>query len=349
MKPGDNGNLKLALYTRVSTEDQAKEGFSLEAQLKRIRAYCEAQQYEIISEYIDDGYSGRNTRRPKYQEMISNINNFDGIIVLKMDRIHRNSKNFMKMMDNLAKQDKEFISATESLDTSTAMGRFVMDIIQRMAQLESEVIGERVTIGMDQKAQDLTESYSGGRPAYGYSFDEGKIKTIPEDLELVRKAFNLYAENSYSINQICEILYGPRKNKKNRHHEMYGSVRYWFTNIFYVGYHQWTNHFKLMEMEYAISLDLWNVVQSKRCKNSKIVTGEKTCSCGSSDISKAGKRGSKQRWKCKSCGHRFVLNPAKAQGPSKPFILNERVEYFNLTNEELKHFGLNKHRKKHKI
>ena len=70
-----------------------------------------------------------------------------------MDRIHRNSKNFMMMMEDLKKHERDFVSMTESLDTSTAMGRFVMDIIQRIAQLESEQIGERVYVGMDQKAK----------------------------------------------------------------------------------------------------------------------------------------------------------------------------------------------------
>lgn len=303
----DNGHLKVVLYTRVSTNDQAKEGNSLEAQIKRLRAYCEAQQHKIIAEYVDDGFTGRNTKRPHYQEMMSNLNNFDGIVCLKMDRIHRNRLNFIEMMDFLRKNNKEFISSTESLDTSTAMGRFVMGIIQDIAQLESEVIGERVTIGMDQKSQDLNKSYSGGRPAFGYRFADGQITTNQKELDLVRKAFKLYSETNLGINAICTELYGPRKNKKARNHEMYGSVRYWFTNIFYAGYHQWTNNFKLMDMEYAITLDLWNVIQTRRCK---------------------------------------------ANGRSrkfKPFLLDERKPYFQLSDEDLIKFGLQKHRKKHKI
>src|SRR5256886_12987111 len=147
------GTVRVATYTRVSTEDQAKEGFSLKAQQERLQAYCLARDWEVAGLYVDDGHSGRNIRRPAYQKMLAERDRWDAILVIKMDRIHRNARNFMDMMDNLGAWEKDFVSATESLDTSTAMGRFVMDIIQRIAQLESEQIGERVYMGMSQKAK----------------------------------------------------------------------------------------------------------------------------------------------------------------------------------------------------
>src|SRR5437763_11377634 len=148
------GTVRVALYTRVSTEDQAKEGFSLGAQRELLEAYCLARDWAVVARYVDDGHSGRNTRRPAYGKMIAERDGWGAILVIKMDRIHRNSRNFMEMMDNLVEWGKNFVSATESLDTSTAMGRFVMDIIQRIAQLESEQIGERVYMGMSQKAKE---------------------------------------------------------------------------------------------------------------------------------------------------------------------------------------------------
>jgi DNA invertase Pin-like site-specific DNA recombinase len=134
---------KIAAYARVSTEDQATEGFSLSAQTETSRAYAELQDWTIYDEYIDDGYSGRNTKRPEYTRMMSDIDKWDAILVVKMDRIHRNSRNFMAMMDILDKKGKKFVSSTDSLDTSTASGSFFVDMIQRIAQLESELIGER--------------------------------------------------------------------------------------------------------------------------------------------------------------------------------------------------------------
>ncbi len=129
--------LRAAIYARVSTEDQAREGFSIAAQLKRLTSYCKAREWRVAGEYVDDGFSGRDTRRPQYQRMMSEKDQWDVLVVLKMDRIHRNSQNFTRMMDELTSWGKQFNSMQESFDTTTAIGRFVMDIIQRIAQLES--------------------------------------------------------------------------------------------------------------------------------------------------------------------------------------------------------------------
>jgi DNA invertase Pin-like site-specific DNA recombinase len=205
-------DLKAALYTRVSTEDQAKEGFSLEAQISRLRSYCEARGWEVFKEYVDDGYSGRDVKRPAYKELMIDIAQWDVLLVLKMDRIHRNSRNFMEMMDLLRSHEKEFVSMTESLDTSTAMGRFVVDIIQRIAQLESEQIGERVYAGMHQKANtpldrlDPDKSpYLGFNHPYGYDYSEGRLLVNSVEREVVKKIFLMYLEGN-SMGEIAKLL-----------------------------------------------------------------------------------------------------------------------------------------------
>ena len=184
--------VRVALYTRVSTEDQAKEGFSLDAQLERLRLFAKAQGWEVAGEYVDEGHSGRTTKRPQYQRMMEERAKWDTLLVMKMDRIHRNSRNFMAMMDALRKEGKEFASMTEALDTSTAMGRFVMDIIQRIAQLESEQIGERVHVGMEQKARSAGGSL--GKPApFGYAYgDGGALRVVPEERAWAEGVFSRF-------------------------------------------------------------------------------------------------------------------------------------------------------------
>ena len=98
--------VRVALYLRVSTEEQAKEGYSLGAQRETLEAYCEVHDFQIVKVYTDDGFSGTNTRRPAYREMLSEIDSWDAILVLKMDRIHRNTRNFIEMMDFLKKGDE---------------------------------------------------------------------------------------------------------------------------------------------------------------------------------------------------------------------------------------------------
>jgi DNA invertase Pin-like site-specific DNA recombinase len=190
--------VRVALYTRVSTEDQAKEGFSLDAQLERLRFFAKAQGWEVAGEYVDEGHSGRTTKRPQYARMMEERPRWDILLVLKMDRIHRNSRNFMAMMDQLRKEGKEFASVTESLDTSTAMGRFVMDIIQRIAQLESEQIGERVYIGMEQKAKQRGNSLGKEAP-FGYRYRPDRVlEPVPEERAFAEGIFRRYLAGASS-------------------------------------------------------------------------------------------------------------------------------------------------------
>ena len=196
--------VNVALYTRVSTEDQAKEGFSLEAQRDRLEAYCRARDWQVVESYRDDGHSGRTVRRPAYQRMMEERARWDTLLVLKMDRIHRNSRNFMDMMDQLSSWGKNFVSASESLDTTTAMGRFVMDIIQRIAQLESEQIGERVYLGMAQKAKSGA-GILGFTVPLGYDLREGKLAINTKEADVVKAIFRQCLEG-VPIRNIVDYL-----------------------------------------------------------------------------------------------------------------------------------------------
>ena len=164
---------RVAVYTRVSTEDQARQGFSLAAQRKRLHSLCRSQGWAVAGEYVDDGFSGRDIRRPAYGRLMDDREAWDSILVLKMDRVHRNSRNFMTMMDDLRRWEKDFVSATESLDTSTSTGRFVADMLQRIAQLESEQTGERVHMGMREKAQQ--GGFNGMSAPFGYEVRRGGL------------------------------------------------------------------------------------------------------------------------------------------------------------------------------
>jgi DNA invertase Pin-like site-specific DNA recombinase len=184
--------MRAALYARVSTEDQAREGYSLDAQMRKLELYCRSRNWEPADRFVDEGYSGRNTDRPEYQRMMLSMDRWDVVLVMKMDRIHRNSVNFTTMMDSLKKNGKEFNSFQEKFDTTTAMGRFVMDIMQRIAQLESEQIGERVKMGMERKANLCAGMLGCGHP-YGYVYSNGTLVVEPEEAETVRRIFDMSA------------------------------------------------------------------------------------------------------------------------------------------------------------
>ncbi len=250
--------MRAALYARVSTDDQAIEGFSLDAQFKRLEAYCRVRGWDIADHYRDEGFSGRNTNRPEYTRMMADRDHWDVLLVLKMDRIHRNSVNFTRMMDDLRINGKEFNSVQEKFDTTTAMGRFVMDIMQRIAQLESEQIGERTFMGMEYKARNGTGHLGSGHP-YGYTYHDGSMLVLDDEAATVRSIYNMRVRGS-SLSDIADFLNeseipakkGGRWNKQ--------SISNILRNPIYAGYMDWNGIVRKGEQEPIITTALFEKV-----------------------------------------------------------------------------------------
>jgi DNA invertase Pin-like site-specific DNA recombinase len=252
--------VRAAIYTRVSTEDQAKEGFSLDAQLDKLRSYCKARDWDIAKEYVDDGYSGRYIRRrPAYKKMMEEIDDWDILLVIKMDRIHRNSKNFMLMMEDLKKQNKEFVSMTESLDTSTAMGRFVMDIIQRIAQLESEQIGERVYIGMEQKAK-VNGGVLGFNIPYGYDYIDGKLIINENEARVIKDIYSWY-NGGNTMGKIVKMLNSSNIPTKKGGLWAKKTISTILKNPTYCGYLHWEDYINKSDHDSIVTEIEFNRVQ----------------------------------------------------------------------------------------
>ena len=251
---------RAVLYVRVSTEDQAKEGFSLSAQEERLRAYCLAKGWDIVNVYIDDGYSGRKDDRPAYQKMMNSMDIWDILVVMKMDRIHRNSKNFTLMMETLKESGKEFTSMQESFDTTTAMGRFVMDIIQRIAQLESEQIGERVYIGMLQKAKEGRGRLGFNIP-YGFEYDNDRIVQVPGEAAAIRIMYEMCL-NGCTLGAIASYLMENNiLTKKGLRHWQKKTISRILSNPMNCGYLHWEGIIYKGDFEPIIDPERFNLVQ----------------------------------------------------------------------------------------
>jgi len=251
--------IRAAIYTRVSTEEQAKEGFSLDAQLDKLRSYCKARDWIVAGEYVDDGYSGRKTKRPAYMKMLEEIEKWDAILVIKMDRIHRNQKNFMFMMEQLNKNKKEFVSMSESFDTSTAIGRFVMNIIQGIAQLESEQIGERVYIGMEQKAK-INGGVLGFNIPYGYDYMDGKLNINQNEALVIKNIYSWYLDHK-SMGEIVTMLNDAKVPTKNQGLWAKKMVSTILKNPIYCGYLHWEKYVNKSDHEPIIPVQSFNTVQ----------------------------------------------------------------------------------------
>ncbi len=230
-------------------------------------AYCEAQGWEMAEFYEENGHSGRNTRRPAYQRMMEERARWDVILVMKMDRIHRNSKNFMIMMENLEKWGKKFTSMNESLDTSTAVGRFVVDIIQRIAQLESEQIGERTYMGMAHKAENAP-GLLGFNPPFGYCIEENDLAIVPEEAVTVRQIFARYAVGERMSNIAMSMNSAEILTRRGCPWTKW-SISHLLHNPAYAGFRRWDKILVPSTHAPIISLEEFNQVQSMISANVK--------------------------------------------------------------------------------
>lgn len=178
----DHRPRKVAIYIRVSTQYQVDKD-SLPMQRKDLSAYSELVLG--IPDYVifeDAGYSGKNTDRPGFQEMMSRVRKreFSHVLVWKIDRISRNLLDFAQMYQELQRLRVVFVSKNEQFDTSTAMGEAMLKIILVFAELERNMTSERVTATMISRANSGV--WNGGRIPFGYSYDKDKsIFSIRED------------------------------------------------------------------------------------------------------------------------------------------------------------------------
>lgn len=257
--------MRAAIYVRVSTEEQAAEGYSIDAQKELLQDYCLVEGWDVAGVYEDDGFSGRNDKRPAYRRMMAEMDSWDLILVIKMDRIHRNSRNFMNMMEVLDRHGKMFVSQSESLDTTNALGRFVVDMIQRLAQLESEQIGERTHMGMREKAETLEDATEGKRtmgftPPFGYRLENGALKEDEDELPVVKRMFDEYAEGR-TVDEICWSLNregiltrrGNPWNKRNMSTILHNPV--------YAGFMRWEDVLIRHPAAVAVTSEEFNAVQ----------------------------------------------------------------------------------------
>jgi site-specific DNA recombinase len=134
-----------AIYTRVSSDEQAEEGVSLPAQLATCRVYAAERGWRVDHELVDDGYTGRNTRRPGYQKLLALMEARDiaGVICWKLKRLNRNSVNSGLFVNLVVKTGAELVATAEHWDTTTPTGRAMIGVASIFAQLESEDTGEQ--------------------------------------------------------------------------------------------------------------------------------------------------------------------------------------------------------------
>ena len=202
--------MKTAIYVRVSTEEQAKEGYSIRAQIDKLKSYIQIKDWTFYKVYADEGISGKNiTDRPAINELINDIKagRVNNVLVYKIDRLTRSTRDLIDLIEIFKEHSCTFNSLMESIDTQTASGRMFLKIIGIFAEFERENIIERITLACEKKVK---EGYTLGNftTSYGYDKDKGeRVQTInPAEAEIVREIYAMYVGGNMSYNAIAQNL-----------------------------------------------------------------------------------------------------------------------------------------------
>lgn len=225
---------RAALYIRVSTLEQAQEGYSVGEQRERLIAYCKAQDWLIADIYVDGGYTGSNLNRPGIQKLMSETEKFDVVLVYKLDRLSRSQRDTLYLIEEIFRPNKvDFVSMQESFDTSSPFGKAMIGLLAVFAQLEREQIKERTWMGRVARAKTGLH-HGGGNIPIGYDYEDGKLIVNPYEAEQVRKIYEWYLSGS-SLKAITDKLQDAGYANKYSSYNSWSSVRNILENETYIG------------------------------------------------------------------------------------------------------------------
>ena len=225
---------RCVLYLRVSTDEQAIDGYSIQIQKEKLIAYCKALGWVIVRIFVDAGWSGSNLKRPAMEELMQYVEegNCDVVLVHKLDRLSRSQKDTMYLIEDLfIPNDVAFVSMQEAFDTSSPFGIAMVGILSVFAQLERQNIKDRTFGGRVERAKEGLW-HGGGPHPIGYDYINGELVVNESEAEQVRMVFELFAAG-HSFSFIKDKMSGYQtKHGDWRHTETITSV---LENELYVG------------------------------------------------------------------------------------------------------------------
>lgn len=241
-----NKPIKVAIYARVSTEEQAEHGYSIDAQVDTLRDYCEKNGKEVYEVYIDPGISGKSMEgRHSLQRLLKDAERklFDELLVWKINRLARKNLDLLTILDKLEQHDIAFRSYSENIETSTPAGKLFLHVLGAIGEMERSTIVDNVKMGLKQRAKIGLHNGKlplGYRSITDHSDPSGgsKVIVVPEQAPIVKRIFELYASgrglksianelnhtgyttmtgNTFSTSAVKEILNNPFYNGKVRY------------------------------------------------------------------------------------------------------------------------------------
>lgn len=194
---------RVALYMRVSTQEQAENGNSLEFQKEKLEAYCKIHEYKIVGEYVDAGVSGAKFNRPALDRLKDNVEKIDVVLIYKLDRLSRSIKDTMLLIEDFFKPNNiDLISLSENFDTSQAIGMATVGMLSTFAQLERDTINQRTLAG---KVQSVKNGNYINNVPFGYIKEGKKLVKDENTRECLEFIFEKLLDG-YSTNQIAKLL-----------------------------------------------------------------------------------------------------------------------------------------------
>ena len=257
--------MKAAIYTRVSTDNQAEVEFnSCETQESKIRSFIASQNgFEIYKVYSDQGHTGANIDRPALQELLHDIQQgkIDIVIAYKIDRLTRSPKDFYQLIEIFENYKVSFLSITERFDTSTPSGRLLRNIMLTFAQFERELISERIRDKIFEKAKK--GMWTNGRVPFGYIRENKKLVVEAKEAAIVRLMFESFIEKP----TLCGLYHKlKQKGIVNRAGLPFSkpSISCILKNIFYIGELRYRDSIYKGIHEPIISKNIFDEVQNIR-------------------------------------------------------------------------------------
>lgn len=213
--------MNVVAYLRVSTEKQAEEGVSLDMQRARCAAWCEAMGHTLVETVVEAGGSGATMNRPGLKKALALVGGGAkkgevwGVLVLKLDRLTRALRDWGDLVDRCEREGWYILSITESVDTSSATGRMMVNMITLFSQWEREKIAERTREAMAHKQEQ--GEYTGGGVPFGLSLvDGGKVEPKEEEQTIIHRARAIRAAApSLSLRAIGDRLHQEGLRPRN--------------------------------------------------------------------------------------------------------------------------------------
>ena len=341
----NNTKINAGLYMRVSTEDQAREGFSLPEQKERLEAYCKFNDYNIVEYYKDAGISAKTgNHRPEYERMLEDGKNgkINMFIALKLDRVTRSVKDWESLIEFTEKYNIDLALVNDKIDTTTANGKMVSRIMMSVSQNEIERTSERTIIGLEGA---IKQGHIPARAPLGYKHVDKVLVPDPLTKDIVIRIFNLYFEG-WTYFRIANLFNEEKVLGKTNWCD--SGILKIISNVIYKGDYiqgKTTNNPRYFSnvVEPLVSKELWENCQVQKKKNQRNYMRSQTyiflqklkCpKCGRILAGGASHKIKADKWyfyyRCENCKNNIKETDIEE---SIKHILSDILEYDNVVNE----------------